>query len=436
MIISLSTIFTRTVINSLLLVVVVISLKNLNRNRIFNTNILFFIISLSILMITFPLEFGYTITIPSKTVMPRIQDLFTADVFQIKGVEIKGYMIIFATWIIGSLVKLTILIRQSLKLHSFAKLFSKKTDKTNVNGRTVNILHLPVIDSPSVVGLINPTIIIPDINLSKEEFDFIINHEVLHISNFDLVIKYLYEFIMVVYWWNPLGYIFKDKMDQILEIRVDEGVLEKNNTDEDKIKYVETLLNVSKQLQTNDEAALASYFAASGNKDLLLDRSKNILNYNKRKSNNKFVKFIFAPLLLLGFFLLSSIVFEPYTPAPEGVEFFELPFDPKISYIVKDGEDYSFCLDNFPIYKTNKREAKKLMKHQRLRGLKIYDKAKDQLPADIKVVPSEDYFVKNNGKYDYYPNGKFSVSFNEDDFKVIKPTKNYKHMKVYDKVPN
>lgn len=283
MIISLSTIFTRTVINSLLLVVVVISLKNLNKNRIFNTNILFFIISLSILMITFPLEFGYTITIPSKTVMPRIQDLFTADIFHIKGVEIKGYMIIFATWIIGSLVKLTILIRQSLKLHSFAKLFSKKTDKTNVNGRTVNILHLPVIDSPSVVGLINPTIIIPNINLSKEELDFIINHEVLHISNFDLVIKYLYEFIMVVYWWNPLGYIFKDKMDQILEIRVDEGVLEKNNTDEDKIKYVETLLNVSKQLQTNDEAALTSYFAVSGNKDLLLDRSKKYLKLQQKK---------------------------------------------------------------------------------------------------------------------------------------------------------
>nr|WP_251315650.1 M56 family metallopeptidase [Floricoccus penangensis] len=440
------------VINSLLLVIVAVSLKNLNRNRIFNTNILFFIISLSILSTIFPLEFDYTITIPSKTVMPRIQDIFIADVFQIKEFEIKGYMIIFAIWIVGSLVKLTILIKQSLRLHSFVKLFSKKSMKTNINGRTINILYLPVVDSPSVIGLINPTIIIPDINLSKEEFNFILSHEVLHISNFDLIIKYFYEFIMIVYWWNPLGYIFKDKMDQILEIRVDEGVLEKNNTDEDKIKYVETLLNVSKQLQTNDEAALTSYFAVSGNKDLLLDRSKNILNYNKRKSNNKFIKFIFAPLLLLGFLILSSIVFEPYSlpPEEEGTEI--LSFDPKTSYIIKDGESYLFYINGSLALNKDKKETKQLLKSEQFKDMKIYDKGEKKLSSkqddgksvnkqtdsvvNNKTSSSTEFFVKNDDKYDYYKKGQFCNSYNEKDFEIIKRSATFKHVKVYDKLPD
>lgn len=375
--ISLSTIFTSIIINSFLLIIVVISLKKLNKNRVFSTGSLFFLISLSILTLALPLEFKYTLTIPSRKVMPFIQDVLRYQLVTIKHTGIEIYMILIAVWILGSLVKFISLLRHYLKMKSFINLFKKYKEKVVIDGKKVDILKLPVVDSPSVVGIIKPTILLPNLDISNEEYDFIIKHEGLHISNSDLIIKCFYELLLTIYWWNPLGYVFKDKMNQTLEIRVDEGVLQASKHKDDRVEYVESLVNISKQIQNTDrkQQTLSASFAAY-NKNLLLDRSKNILNYKENKFSQTFGKYIFFPLLVLGFFLTSAIVFEPYTAAPVGEEVTTV----NEIFFVKNGTTYDWYQGNTKITSYSEEEFHSVIeRNEELQNIKVYDEKGEEI---------------------------------------------------------
>lgn len=89
---------------------------------------------------------------------------------------------------------------------------------------------------------------------------------------------------------------------------------------------------------------------------------------------------------MLGFLILSSIVFEPYTlpPEEEGMEI--LSFDPKTSYIIKDGEYYLFYINGSLAFNKDKKETKQLLKSEHFKDMKIYNKGeKNCLPNKMMV---------------------------------------------------
>lgn len=154
----------------------------------------------------------------------------------------------------------------------------------------------------------NPIICLPNLKYTNKELEYIFIHEIQHIKNRDALIKLFVELFVIIYWWLPTIYIFKNQVETLIELRVDHQVSKKVD---DNYKYVQSLVSVAKKLlRTNDKMKpkLSSQFTLRENNLL----EKRIRFYLDDKTKNK--KLV-AILLFITFTFLSfpTIVFEPYS---------------------------------------------------------------------------------------------------------------------------
>lgn len=79
--------------------------------------------------------------------------------------------------------------------------------------RRVQILTSPILTgSPFVAGLIFPTVYIPDClskNLSKNEYEAILAHEIEHVRFKDGWVRLILDFIETIFWWIPTKWLRK-----------------------------------------------------------------------------------------------------------------------------------------------------------------------------------------------------------------------------------
>ena len=77
------------------------------------------------------------------------------------------------------------------------------------------------IDSPFVVGVINPKIFFP-INMDDDEREYVLNHEWTHIKYKDGLTKLLSYIVLCIHWFNPLVWLAFFRLCADIEMRVDE----------------------------------------------------------------------------------------------------------------------------------------------------------------------------------------------------------------------
>ncbi|PKM51725.1 MAG: hypothetical protein CVV02_05540 [Firmicutes bacterium HGW-Firmicutes-7] len=166
-------------------------------------------------------------------------------------------------WILG----IIILIVYSLFLYFQLKL--KLRTSTMVQE---NIYETDRITSPFVMGFIKPKIYLP-CGISKNESEYILLHEKVHIKRFDYLIKPLAFLATIIHWFNPFMWISFRLMNRDMEMSCDEKVL-KTLGEETKVDYSNTLLSFSvKQSRLISPLAFGEHDTKS--------RIKNVLNYKK-----------------------------------------------------------------------------------------------------------------------------------------------------------
>lgn len=279
-----------------------ISKKSMVSARILNLISLLFIFRMLL-----PVEYFYTISIYSKVVFPFVRNILIADIPFIN----TSLMVLFCIlWVSVSLVKLAKLIKGFVNLkrivnYSYSVNFFNKTLPDNFKKHKVRVLS--DLKSPCVIGFIKPTILLPNTFFTETELTYILKHEYLHISRFDLIVKGIYEFLVIIYWWNPLMYIFREQFSKIIELRVDEELVENFSTEE-RIEYIQLMLKVQNEQNYSTKASeFALYFNAATDEPLY-QRSVSILNKNKIKPKLSTLMVLF----LVGFYFSTSIVIEPY----------------------------------------------------------------------------------------------------------------------------
>ena len=152
---------------------------------------------------------------------------------------------------------------------------------------------------------------------NREELDFIIQHEKIHGRQYHSIDVLLNQFLLIVFWFNPLAWGYQKRILENLEFIADHEVANESNLQQKN--YELTLLKVS----TNYEApSLANQFYQSLIK-------KRIVMLNKKPSQKAvfFKSIIILPLL--GFFLWSFNVNEEieYLPAKNSIISQEIPQD-------------------------------------------------------------------------------------------------------------
>lgn len=140
----------------------------------------------------------------------------------------------------------------------------------------VQISFSNLIDVPCAFGYIKPILLLPvsiSTQLSADEIEVIILHELAHIKNNDYILNLIQQIMTLLLFLNPFAQLLSRMIDLERENRCDDTVLQMG----DPLTYAGALVKLEKARQSNLQLALA----ATGKKYHLFARIKRIMSNEK-----------------------------------------------------------------------------------------------------------------------------------------------------------
>lgn len=171
--------------------------------------------------------------------------------------------------------------------------------------RTVSIRQSDMVMAPLTYGLFHPVILMPgsvDWN-DKEELQYILMHEYVHIRRFDAVTKLAAAVALCLHWFNPLVFIMYILFNRDIELSCDERVV-RTFGEESKANYANTLIHMEEK-----KSGLVPFYS-SFSKNAIEERIKAIIKIKK----TSFGAIIFTIILITGVAVLfaTSAKSAPY----------------------------------------------------------------------------------------------------------------------------
>lgn len=306
---SLSSLFITLLISTFLTLVLTFYLRVDRIGKYIKYDYLILIYVFIFIRLLFPVEWTWTTTVPSKIIMPTVHGFFNAYLLGFKFKDISLFI-----WIAGSLIKIIFLIKDIFNTQKYCKEIIDLSKKIQLKGEHVSeyirnkVFVDPHIDSPILVNILHPIILIPDISYSDNELKYIVLHENQHIKNKDLFSKFCLELLVSIYWWFPPIYFLKRQMNFLIELKVDNQVT-KYLTDAEQLDYLETLISVKKKAEKRKQNLYFELSRQFTHKNkLLLTKRLNIFFDNTSVKKRRWAA---LPLLFI-LVLIPFIVLEPY----------------------------------------------------------------------------------------------------------------------------
>ena len=166
----------------------------------------------------------------------RPQYEMTPDTAGAATVSLKGML--FLLWAIVCAAMTLLVVQHTYVMH---KLVAQSTEadaalrrllqscRTLMQMRAdVDIRISSALSTPAVYGIFRPVILVPSQvrkEMTRDELEIIVVHELVHIRRGDLSIKLLQTILQVVYFYNPLLWVANAMIRRIREQAVDETVL-------------------------------------------------------------------------------------------------------------------------------------------------------------------------------------------------------------------
>ncbi|MDR3295372.1 MAG: M56 family metallopeptidase [Clostridiales Family XIII bacterium] len=99
-------------------------------------------------------------------------------------------------------------------------------------------------DTPMLLGLFRPAIILPDREYTEAQLQAVLAHELAHLRRKDMLVRWAAALACSVHWFNPLVWLVRREIDRACELACDEAVVSGLDTD-GKRTYGETLLAIA-----------------------------------------------------------------------------------------------------------------------------------------------------------------------------------------------
>lgn len=185
------------------------------------------------------------------------------------GTVLNWHILAVVLWITGILSIWSWYIFHHLRFLSAVKRWSEKVSmdrmiyfqevKNEMNvERRIEIFCCACIRTPMMIGFVNPIILIPNIDLTKDEFSLIIRHELIHYRRKDLFLKILSMLALTIHWFNPVVYFIVRHIQNLCEISCDEEVL-KGSDSKIRADYGKMIIEVIRKGQFYQTAISASF---------------------------------------------------------------------------------------------------------------------------------------------------------------------------------
>lgn len=278
-----------------------------------------FLMVAGVIRFFFAVEFRFT-QVVHFGVLTDIQLYAREDAFTASGYTVTRAQVLLLIWlIIASVFVIRIFIDIARQKKALARLHTLEDSRVrnvldtiaaSYNIRNYILVVTDDIDVPYMTGFFRPTILIPSLNMSDEELDLVIRHELHHYLHHDIWIKLFINIFCAIFFWNPLVYILKNDLDLVLEMRCDHSVT-KEFDDLQKVKYVEATLNVVKQAgsQRSKFPVCAAGLVSTKDSEKVVMRFKQVLKQRKRVSF--FVKSLMICLTFCIMVVSYAFVLQP-----------------------------------------------------------------------------------------------------------------------------
>lgn len=136
------------------------------------------------------------------------------------------------------------------------------------------------VDSPLVLGLLRPWLVLPEGEIPPAELDFVLRHELTHCRRRDLWYSLLLLAANAVHWFDPLVYLLRREALADMELTCDDAVVAGCGVEERRA-YSETLLAAVHRQRGLGRSALSTQFYGGARR--MKDRFRNILAGRGRK---------------------------------------------------------------------------------------------------------------------------------------------------------
>ncbi len=161
----------------------------------------------------------------------------------------------------------------------------KLANRTGIT-KKVRIYFSNLADVPCALGYLKPVLLLPftiGTQLTAEEIEVIILHELAHIKNNDYILNLIQQIMTLLLFLNPFARLISNMIDLERENRCDDTVVQTGNP----LTYAGALVKLEKTRQQNLQLALA----ATGKKYHLFYRVKRIMSDDKPVVNIKHLVF-------------------------------------------------------------------------------------------------------------------------------------------------
>ena len=147
--------------------------------------------------------------------------------------------------------------------------------------------------SPMLIGLLDPVIVLPDVEYTPTQLEMIIRHELTHLRRNDILYKLLLHIVACVYWFNPLTACMARLAGKDIEISCDEDIV-KTGDKQFRAEYAQTIIRVISM--QNNKLILATNF--SQNAKTVKERCSAIMLLNNLKKGRSIMFISFAVIAI------------------------------------------------------------------------------------------------------------------------------------------
>ncbi|QUI22837.1 M56 family metallopeptidase [Vallitalea pronyensis] len=178
------------------------------------------------------------------------------------------------------------------------KMFNQIQSELNLRSM-VQIKMCSKVNSPMLMGLWRPVILLPTVPLTHDQLKHVIEHELTHYKSHDIPYKMLLLIAKSLHWFNPCIHLMCKMASTDIEKCCDARVVQRHNRGYAQA-YVETIIAVMK-LHINRDIMLSTHFKEG--KKTMMSRLKVLLEPKKHRHG-----LMVLSLMVLVVFIIYSMI--------------------------------------------------------------------------------------------------------------------------------
>lgn len=182
--------------------------------------------------------------------------------------------------------------------------------------KKIQIKRTNMVVTPSITGIWNVTILVPESFPEELEWEGMLRHEIAHYVYGDIWIRFVWSVVKAFHFWNPVVYILDGQLIKILEVRADEKAVQKM-TEEKRHQYRATLAIMANHAGKQKQKAYSVTFLHK--KGLLVKKRIELLEAEYQRTVKELItNYLIMVLGVMGLFvLMNCFILEPISSVPE-----------------------------------------------------------------------------------------------------------------------